>query len=95
MQRRWQDGKRFVVNVQDYNGHSFEALAYLSDARHVGGKALRAWLTLETFCPHGCQFITAIVISRAPSRRLPIRAADVPGRWERKLPIGLEEGNLI
>lgn len=74
MKTRWQDGKRFTVHVEDYNGHRFEAVARVVDAFKIGN-AIRAQLELETPCPHGNCFIGRVRVMSRPSQRAhPIRA---------------------
>lgn len=74
MQKRWQDGKRFAVFIDDYNGHRFQAVAYIADAFKVG-KALRVMLKLETPCPYGCWIpSTTFLCPGAVGQRVPVRA---------------------
>jgi len=80
MQKRWQDGKRFAVFVDDYNGHRFQAVAYIADAFKVGN-ALRVMLKLETPCPHGCWIPgNTRLHPGAVSHRTPVRAVRDVGR---------------
>ena len=79
LKKRWQDGKRFNVFIDDYSGHRFQAIAYIADAIKIGN-AIRVMLKLETPCPHGCWIpSTTLLHPGSVQRRIPIRAVREAG----------------